>query len=87
MSMTVRILYFASLREALGCDQEALELPAGVHTVADLRRWLGTRGGIWAERFAPGLAVRCAVDQTMAGDDAVLAPGAEIAFFPPVTGG
>jgi molybdopterin synthase sulfur carrier subunit len=31
--------------------------------------------------------VRCAVDQVMADDDTSLADGAELAFFPPVTGG
>ena len=33
------------------------------------------------------LGLHIALDQTMAGDDALLRDGAEVAFFPPVTGG
>jgi molybdopterin synthase sulfur carrier subunit len=32
-------------------------------------------------------AVRCAVNQRMCAEDEALADGAEVAFFPPVTGG
>jgi sulfur-carrier protein len=32
-------------------------------------------------------AVRAALNQTMCADDAALIEGAEVAFFPPVTGG
>lgn len=85
--MSVKILYFASLREALGCTEERLEqLPEGVNTVGALRDWLCARGGDWAA-LAPGKAVRAAVNQTLAHAPASIADGDEIAFFPPVTGG
>ena len=45
------------------------------------------RGGRHAEVLERGRAVRCSLDQQMCGDEAVLADGAELAFFPPVTGG
>ncbi len=83
----VRILYFAALREALGRDSEQVALPADVATVAALRGWLAARGGVWAERFAGGPALRCAVDQVMAVEDTAIDAATEIAFFPPVTGG
>ncbi|HMM83981.1 MAG: molybdopterin converting factor subunit 1 [Gammaproteobacteria bacterium] len=82
MRLTVR--YFASLREALG-PGETVELAGG--TVAALRDHLIARGGRHAEALARGRAVRCAVDQTMSDESAALADGAEVAFFPPVTGG
>jgi molybdopterin synthase sulfur carrier subunit len=85
--MRVRILYFASLREALGLGAEAVELPESVRSAGALRQWLAARGGVYAERFAPGQAVRCAVDQAMANDATPLPPDGEVAFFPPVTGG
>jgi molybdopterin synthase sulfur carrier subunit len=85
--MKLTVLYFASLRESLGLDRESLELPAGVHTVGDLRQWLRMRGGAWETALAEGRAVRAAVAQRMAEPDTVLTPGAEVAFFPPVTGG
>ena len=47
---------------------------------------LAGRGGNW-QRVPSGGNVRCALDQAMADDAAALHDGAEIAFFPPVTGG
>lgn len=83
--MKIHIRYFASLREALGPGEE-LDLPAGL-TVAALRDRLAARGGRHAEMLAGARPVRCALNQTMAADTAVVEPGAEVAFFPPVTGG
>lgn len=81
----IRIRYFASLREALG-PGEAVELAAG-STLAELRAQLVARGGRHAEVLAAGRALRCAIDQTMAAETERVPDGAEIAFFPPVTGG
>lgn len=85
--MKVRVLYFASLREALGVDREQLDLPAGVATAGALRAWLRTRGAPWDAALADGRTLRVAVDQAMAGPATALRDGAEVAFFPPVTGG
>ena len=41
----------------------------------------------YAEALATGRAVRMALNQVMADEAAALADGAEVAFFPPVTGG
>jgi sulfur-carrier protein len=83
--MTLQLRYFASLREALG-PGERLDLDA-VTTVGAVRDGLIARGGRHAELLAHHRAVRCAVDRVMADDATPLAPGAELAFFPPVTGG
>ena len=83
--MKVQVRYFAALREALG-GAEWVELPAGA-TVAALRDALLARGGRHAELLARGRAVRCALNQAMCDESALLADGAEVAFFPPVTGG
>ncbi len=82
--MSLRILYFAGLKEKLGVAGESIELPAGVVTVGGLRDWLVGQG-----RDALGNAknLRCAVNQDMAKLDATIKDGDEIAFFPPVTGG
>ncbi len=85
--MNVTVLYFAALRERIGRTREQCELPAGVDTVDALRVWLSTRGDPWAGAFAEIKQVRAAVDQSMARGDAPLHEAAEIAFFPPVTGG
>ena len=84
--MGITLLYFASLRESLGQRSEHIELPADVSTVGALRAHLAARGETWA-RLAPGHNVRAAVNQAMAADDAAIAAGDEVAFFPPVTGG
>ncbi len=82
---SITIKYFASIREAIGQGSEALGTQAA--TVAALRAELLARGGAYAEVLASHKAVRVAVNQTM-GDEAVtLTDGAEVAFFPPVTGG
>ncbi|MBI5721548.1 MAG: MoaD/ThiS family protein [Burkholderiales bacterium] len=83
--MKVQVRYFASLREALGAA-ETVELAAGA-TLAALREALIARGGRHAEVLARGRAVRCSLDQRMADEAAALREGAEVAFFPPVTGG
>lgn len=85
--MKIRVLYFASLREALGCAGETVELPASVATAGELRAWLRERGGVWAEQLGEGQALRMSVAQAMAGSATPLSDGAEVAFFPPVTGG
>lgn len=83
--MKIQLRYFASLREALGAG-EALDVPAGC-TLGGLREQLIARGGRHAEVLARGRAVRAALNQAMAAEDALLLEGAEVAFFPPVTGG
>ena len=40
-----------------------------------------------AEMLARGRALRAALNQTMCAETAEIADGAEVAFFPPVTGG
>ena len=82
---TITIKYFASIREAIGVGSERIDTPA--QTVAALRDALLARGGAYAEVLARGRAVRVAVNQVMGREDTALQDGAEVAFFPPVTGG
>ena len=84
--MTVTVLYFAALKEALGASSESLALPAGVATVADLRAHLAARGDAWGQ-LASFKNLRCAVNQDMVPLTAAVKEGDEVAFFPPVTGG
>lgn len=85
--MSITILYFAALREALGTGRETVELPEGVANAGQLRNWLRERGGAWEEALGEHRSVRVSVDQAMARADTPLRTGAEVAFFPPVTGG
>lgn len=83
--MTLHILYFARLRERFGVAEEALDF-AG-RSVADLVAQLQARGGVWAEELAAGRAFRVAVNQDVVALDSALSEDAEVAIFPPVTGG
>lgn len=83
--MKILIRYFASVREALSMSSESLDTSAA--TLAALRDELIARGAPYAAALARGKAVRMALDQVMSAESAALVDGAEVAFFPPVTGG
>ena len=83
--MKVSVRYFASIREALG-PGESLDLAGGA-TVGDARDLLIARSPAHAQALARGRALRSALDQTLCDEAAPLVEGAEVAFFPPVTGG
>ena len=83
--MKLSIRYFASIREALGLPLETLGTSAT--TLGGLRDELIARGGAYAQALARGKAVRMALNQVMVDESADLIEGAEVAFFPPVTGG
>lgn len=83
--MKIRVRYFASLREALG-PQETAEVPDGT-TVGALRLHLVALSQRHEQALAPERALRCALNQRMCQEDEVLSDDAEVAFFPPVTGG
>ena len=82
---TVTVRYFAAIREALGTGSERVATQAA--TLSALRDELIARGGAHAEALARGKAVRMALNQMMVDEDVALVDGAEVAFFPPVTGG
>jgi len=83
--MKVQLRYFASLRELIGVGAESVDTQGT--TLGELRAELVARGGAYAEALAPGRSVRAALNQTMSDESAVLTEGAEVGFFPPVTGG
>lgn len=85
--MSIRILYFARLREDMGITQEMVELPPGINDVKGLRAHLAARGGASAVALGQGKAVRVSVNQDLARNDTPVKAGDEVAFFPPVTGG
>jgi sulfur-carrier protein len=85
--MKLELRFFASLREALETSGESIDLPSEITSVAQLRDFLIRRGGVWAQVMSKDKPIRCALNQQMVGDATLLEEGAEIAFFPPVTGG
>jgi sulfur-carrier protein len=85
--MSVTLRYFAWVREKAGLAEERVDLPPEAATVADVIRWLKTRGPEYASAFERAEVIRAAIDQTHVKHDAAVQGAREIAFFPPVTGG
>ena len=83
--MKITVKYFASIRETIGVGSESVTTSAT--TLAALRDELVARGGQHVQALARGKTLRMALNQTMADENAALVDGAEVAFFPPVTGG
>jgi len=83
----IAVHYFASIREALDCELEKIELPANVRNVSDLIAHLvSTHGEKWADTLG-NAQVLVAVNHEMSSRDTAVEAGDEVAFFPPVTGG
>lgn len=83
--MKITIRYFASIRELIGTGQETLDTQA--QTLGDLRLEIISRGDVFAQALGTDKVVRMAMNQNVSGEETKLIEGAEIAFFPPVTGG
>jgi sulfur-carrier protein len=85
--MSVRLRYFAWVRERIGKPEEVVEVPSGVATVGELMTWLASRGEQYAHAFKNANVIRAAIDQKHVRADAAIKGAGEIAFFPPMTGG
>lgn len=83
----MRVRYFAWLRSRLNRAEEAVTPPRGVTTLNGLIDYLATLSPGHAAVFEDRSVIRAAINQVFADLDASFAPGDEIAFFPPVTGG
>ena len=75
------ILFFGPLADLFGRTR-SVDLPEAGCTPAELRRLLGDEDGALRR---PG--IRIAIDQVVAGEDARILPGQEIAFLSPLSGG
>jgi molybdopterin synthase sulfur carrier subunit len=87
MSHTLKVRYFAWVRERVGKPEEDVDVPAGVGTVGELMTWLSSRGEEYAHAFANPKVIRAAIDRVHVKPQAPLGQATEIAFFPPMTGG
>jgi molybdopterin synthase sulfur carrier subunit len=85
--MKIKLFYFARLKEALKYSTEDLELPDESFTILKLKAYLAKRGDVWGQMLMGKLKVRAAINHELVDDNAAIANGDEVAFFPPVTGG
>ena len=77
--MTIKIQYFASLREKIGRSSDELELTSSM-TVIDAWKQATDHPEMFDDLLI-------AVNQEYSSSDTLLKEGDEVAFFPPVTGG
>ncbi|MEM9277275.1 MAG: molybdopterin converting factor subunit 1 [Pseudomonadota bacterium] len=84
----MKLVYFAWLRERLGINEEVVELPKDVETVANLFDWLKARDAVFADVFEHEAIIQVAINQKHERDrGASISTANEIALFPPMTGG
>jgi MoaE-MoaD fusion protein len=81
--VTVRVLYFAVVRERLQLDAESVALADGAAVDALLDVLAARHPALTALRAA----LKVAVDREFVGGDHRLTDGAEVALIPPVSGG
>lgn len=76
--MSIKVRYFASLRDQIGRDQDEL-VADGITTASD----------VWSRVSSEALPANTlvAINQEYARSQDTVADGDEVAFFPPVTGG
>jgi molybdopterin converting factor small subunit len=77
----MKILFFGRLGETIGREID-FDLPTGGCTVAELRAALS-----WTCGPLPAESVRACIDREIAPETALVLPGHEIAFIPPLSGG
>jgi molybdopterin converting factor subunit 1 len=82
--MNITVLFFATLRSLTGLKSTELVIPPGC-SVYDLKRIIGER----FPQVEPALAgtVLVSVNKEYADDEQIIPDFAEVALFPPVSGG
>lgn len=79
----IKLLFFATLRDRAGTKSMELEVPDGM-TVQGLKNKLSEEYPNLKESMK---SVLITIDREYAFDEAVIPPDAEMAMFPPVSGG
>ena len=83
----MKLVYFAWVRERVGAAEERRDLPPGGRTPAAVMAWLSGQGEHYAHAFENAPLIRAAADRKHVKHDADITGAAELAFFPPMTGG
>lgn len=82
----LRVLFFAGIREQLGCSERELAWREGLDLDGVQRQLCAAGGERWRQALEQDNTIR-AVNQVVARDNIPLRDGDEVAFYPPVTGG
>ncbi len=81
--MRIKILFFATLRDYVGEKSVEMDVPVGTSVVA-LRKILVER---YPKMASAEKTIMTSINREYASDGQVLPDNAEIALFPPVSGG
>ena len=81
--MRIKILFFATLIDYVGAKTVEMEVPAGT-TVATVKELLVKS---YPKMASAQKSIMAAVNREYAAGDQIIPVDAEIAFFPPVSGG
>ena len=79
----IKLLFFATLRDRAGTKTMELDIPAGL-TVQGLKDKISNEYPNLKESMS---SVLITINREYAFDDALIPPSAELAMFPPVSGG
>ena len=84
--MTVKIVFFASLREKLGVNSVDLQISDSSSVSTLISQLADQHSAEWLA-ILTAVNIRIAVNQNIISEDIGVIDGDEVAFFPPVTGG
>ena len=84
--MTVKIVFFASLREKLGVNSVDLQISDSSSVSSLISQLADQHSAEWLA-ILTAENIRIAVNQNIISEDIGVTDGDEVAFFPPVTGG
>jgi molybdopterin synthase sulfur carrier subunit len=84
--VTVKIVFFASLREELGVNSVDLQISDSSCVSSLISQLADQYSAEWLAILAAE-NIRIAVNQNIISEDIGVTDGDEVAFFPPVTGG
>ena len=85
--MSVKLVYFAWVRERIGKPEEEIDLPDDVKTVRDLLSYLKMQGDEYEAALQYPEVIRVALDQEHVEHNEKIGSAREIGIFPPMTGG
>ena len=85
--MSLKILYFASIRESIGIAEEEVQPSLDVNTVKELINWLSASSNRHTRAFEKHAQIHVAIDQVHSKFGSSINGAKEIAFFFFFTGG
>lgn len=83
----MKIIYFAWIKDKVGCESEEISLPADITNVGMLISWLSRRGPQYEDAFEFIEVIKVVVNQMVVLNDHPLKDDDEVIFIPPIAGG